>query len=342
MPSAITRRQLLLSTSAMGLGLLAGCGRLPWQAQSDTRPPTRIRRLGLLTSPQTPYEDEFRQALHDLGYIEGQNLIVETRYEQSRLGSLEEFTTLTTELIQFPVDAIATIGSRATAAARAVTTTIPIVQIWGVGDLIELRLVASFARPGGNVTGMTNITTDLVGKWLQLLKDAVPATSHVAMLTFFRPASPAYASVEAEARAAAQALGIEVTLLPAGTDSELDVALETIARGDFNGLMATMGVVMNRRRQQLVDLTIERRLPAITDYRQFTVLGSLMSYAGSNSDNARRAAALVDKVLRGTSPAEIPVERPMRFDFVVNLKTARELGITFPNEILLQVTEVIE
>jgi putative tryptophan/tyrosine transport system substrate-binding protein len=337
---SLSRRQFVVG--AAGFGLVVGCGRLPGQGQSDGRQTARSRRLGLLASPQNPYEDEFRQALRELGYRDGRDLIIEARHEQNYEAGTEEFRALAADLVQLPVDVIATIGVRATYGAHDASSSIPIVQVWGVGDLVGTRMVQSFARPGGNVTGMTNITQELIGKWLQLLKEAVPSIAQAAVLSFLPPVSPGYASLETTAQAAARALGIEVTLLSANDDHEFDLALANVARRPYDGLLVTVGVVMNRRRQELLDMAIERRLPLICDSRQFTALGGLMSYAGSASDNARRGAALVDKVLRGTSPAEIPVERPTRFDFVVNLKTAQALGITFPNEIMLQVTEVIQ
>jgi putative ABC transport system substrate-binding protein len=343
MMAPVTRRQLLAAAGPLGLGVaVTGCGRLRWPGGSATAPTPPVRRLGLLSSPGSPYEADFRQALRDIGYVEGQNLALEARYEQTRAAEFDEFADLAGELVRLPVDALATIGIRATYGARAATTTLPIMQVWGVGDLVGTPLVESFARPGGNVTGLTSITTELVGKWLQLLKVAVPAASRIAVLTFIPAGRPQYVSLEAEAHVAAQALGIEATVLPATYDRDLDRALESFAGGGFDGLVLSAGVVVIRRAQEILNLIRDQRLPAIADARWFAVRGGLMAYLGSTVDNARRGAAMVDKVLRGVSPAEIPIERPMLFDFVVNMKTAAALGLTFPPEILLQVTEAIE
>jgi putative ABC transport system substrate-binding protein len=335
-PVSLSRRQSVLGAGVVSVGLAAGCGQLPWQAQAPVRTP----RLGLLVAgPRSPLEEEFRDELRKLGYVDGQSIVIEARYAQD---NQQQAAALAAELLQLPVDAVATLGSRATFAASEVTDTVPIVQVWGAGELVGSKRVASLARPGGNVTGMTEIAGELIGKLLELLKMAAPAVSQVVVLTPFPRHHPAHQLVEAGSQHAAMLLGITVQLLPVDTPDDLDPALEEIARGTSNGLVVVGGFIVNRRRQQIVDLALARRMPTIANRRDFAVSGGLLAYKGSPAGNTGRAAALVDKVLKGANPGDLPVERPMRFDFVANLKTAQAIGITFPQEILLQVTEVID
>jgi putative ABC transport system substrate-binding protein len=333
---SLSRRQFVVGAGVAGLGLVVGCGRLPWQAQ----PPVRIPRLGLLTAgPQSPLEEEFRDELRKLGYVDRQSIVIEARYAQD---NQQQAATLAAELVQLPVDVVATLGSRATFAASEVTGTVPLVQVWGVGELVGSKRVTSLARPGGNVTGMTEIAGELTSKLIELLKTAAPEVSQVVVLTPFPRHHPSHQLVEAGSQHAATILGINVQLLLVDTPDDLDPALEEITRGTGNGLVVVGGFIFNRRRQQIVDLALARRMPTISNRRDFAVSGGLLAYEGSPAGNTGRAAALVDKVLKGANPGDLPVERPMRFDFVANLKTARELGIIFSQEILLQVTEVIE
>ena len=333
--SRLSRRRFVLGAGAAGGALLAGCGRLPFQQA----PPTvvKVQRLGFLSggSPASAvgYLDVFRQALGELGHVEGQNLAIEYRWgegDQARLA--EPIATLA----RLPVDAFVVTSTTVAQVAARTTTTVPIVMA-GTGDPVELGLAASYARPGGNVTGITNLGRQLTGKRLQLLREAVPSISRVAV--FWGAAATGAFPAEAWGRDA-QAVGVQLHLMEPSGPEEFDEAFETAAREGVEALFVNFTPVASGNAGRIVQLAARLRWPAVYYQRQFVEEGGLMAYDASQADIWRRAAVYVDKILRGASPAEIPVERPMRFDLVVNLKAARELGITFPPEIQLQITEV--
>ena len=336
----VSRRRFVQGAGMAGLGLLAGCGRLPWQTAQARAPQTW--RLGVLSArpDNRGLETELREGLRELGYVEGQNLVIEARYVEA--SNREQGLAVATELVQLPVDLIITGGILTTMAARAATSTVPIVQMWGVGDMMRTGLVDSLARPGGNVTGMTNLGPDLTGKLLELLKQTAPSLSQAAVLSFYPPQSVAHAELETVSHGAAQVLGIEVHVVTVNDHSELEPALDAVTRGDRVGLVVLQSAFTIARRQHVVNLAKERRVASIYDGREFAVAGGLLAYEESFVGNGRRAATLVDKILRGASPASLPVQRPMRFDFVINLKTAQALGLSIPPHILLQATEVIQ
>jgi putative tryptophan/tyrosine transport system substrate-binding protein len=333
--SRLSRRQFVRGAGAAGLGLLAACGRLPGQAS-----PAKVHRIGWLDggTPATraPDLEVFRQTLRELGYAEGQNLTIEYRWGEGQDDLLVEPAV---ELARLPLDVIVVVSTTLARFARAATSTIPIVQ-FGVGDLVTAGLAASYARPGGNVTGVTDLSTELSGKRLQLLKQAVPTVSRVAVFLNRELADGAAARGELER--AAQLVGVKLHPIDLRAPEELDAAFDAAMRDGVDALFVTSGPVVFTYRQRIVDLAVQHRLPGIYYRRELVDLGGLMAYVANRGDLARRAAGLVDKILKGASPAELPIEQPMRFDFVVNLKTARELGITFPNEIMLQVTEVLQ
>jgi putative ABC transport system substrate-binding protein len=337
-PSALSRRQVMLGASVAGAGLLVGCGRLPWQAPQ----PAKVPRLGYLSgSPPPPAGlvetlQGFRQGLQDLGYTEGQNIVIEYRWAD---GNEERLPALAVELVELNVDVILAGGLAAGLAAKAATSTIPIV-LGTSPDPVGAGLVTSLARPGGNVTGLSLLASRLSAKRLELLRDAVPSVARVAVLAY-----AGQATVEQdwdEMRVAAQALRLHLQRLNVGQPDEIVGAFEAAAREGADGLTALPSQFLAREPARIVDLAARYRLPAMYEARNFVDVGGLMAYGANIADTYRRAAYYVDRILRGAKPADLPVEQPMTFEFVVNLKTARELGITFPNEIMLQVTEVVQ
>jgi putative ABC transport system substrate-binding protein len=332
----LSRRQFVAGAGAAGLGLLAGCGRLPWQ----DRPPTKAARVGVLLtgSPDGgPMSSGFRQGLVDLGYIEGQNISIEYRWAE---GQPDRLPALAVELVQAPVDVIVTIdGTPPTLAAKAATATIPIVFA-AAGDPVRQGLVSSLARPGGNVTGVSIFSPELSTKRLELLKQTAPDATRLAVMA--NPDNPAVASTLRDMAAAAQLLGVELVNLPVRQSAQVDGAFEDATREGVGALVVGDDALLRLNRAEIVDLAARHRLPTIYPFPPYVEVGGLMSYGVSVASNGRRAAYYVDRILKGAKPADLPFEQPMTFDFVVNMKTARELGLTFPDEIMLQVTEVID
>jgi putative tryptophan/tyrosine transport system substrate-binding protein len=329
-----SRRQFVAGASAAGLGLLAGCGRLPGQSEA----PTKIPHIGFLQlgSPESRFQEVgFRQGLQDLGYVEGQNIAIESRYTEN----VEELTALAAELVHLKVDLLVVGGVAVTQAAKQATSTIPIVMA-SSNDPIAGGLVPSLAHPGGNVTGLTNLTAQLAGKWLQLLQQTIPAIHQVAFL--LNPSNPTAAGVWDDVQAAGRVLEVQVQAVEASAPEELETALAVASAGGAEGLLVMRDTLLNAHRRQIADLVARHRLPAMSGLREAVAEGLLMAYGPNLQAMYRRAAVYVDKILKGANPADLPVEQPMTFDFVVNMKTAQALGITFPNEIMLQVTEIIQ
>jgi ABC-type uncharacterized transport system substrate-binding protein len=335
--SRLNRRSFVLGAGAAGVGLLAGCGRLPFQQP----PPTAVKvyRLGFLSSTNPTAQagnlDIFRQALGELGYVEGQNLIIEYRWGD---GSNARLVEPAAELARLPVDLIVVSASVAAQIAREATTTVPIVLGGSGPDPVALGLAASYARPGGNVTGVANLVTQLTGKRLQLLKEAAPAISRVAVFWDYATFGPFPA--EAWGRDA-EAVAVQLHPMVLRGPEEIDGAFETAAREGADALLLNPGVLANENRARIIELAARLRWPAMYDRRGYVDEGGLMAYDASLTETWRRAAVYVDKILKGANPAELPIEQPMRFDFTVNLTTAEALSLTFPESIRLQVTEVI-
>jgi putative tryptophan/tyrosine transport system substrate-binding protein len=329
--SRLSRRAFV--GSAAGLGLLAGCGRLPGQAQ----PSAKVFRIGFLAGGGAVGTIEtFQQGLRELGYIEGQNLHMEYRFTD---GIDDHFPLLAADLVALQVDIIVAVARGALAAKNA-TTTIPIVMT-GMNDPVGSGVVASLRRPGGNVTGLSLMSAQLGGKRLELLKAVIPTASRVAVL--WNNAIPTImATIIQEIEAAAQILGVRLIPLPLQQPDDLEPAFESAAKEDADALLAVADTLTATHLTRVVQLAAKSRLPAVYELRGFADAGGLMSYGADIRYNFHRAAYYVDRILKGASPADLPIEQPMRFEFVVNLKTAQALGITFPNEIMLQVTEVIQ
>jgi putative tryptophan/tyrosine transport system substrate-binding protein len=317
---------------ALALSLLVA----PLAAQ--VQQPKHVPRIGLLITTSHAAEamniEAFRRGLHALGYVEGQTIMLEYRYAD---GNLEQLPPLAAELVQLNVAVIVTTGTTPTRAAQHATKTIPIVMTV-VGDPIEGGFVTSLAQPGGNITGLTQMVGRLIGKRLELLKEAVPEMTRVAV---FMDAALG-AAARHEIQRASEALGLTLQALPLqGANLDLDGLFNMATRERVEALLIPPGPVLYRHRKRVVDLAALSRLPAMYFTREFVGAGGLMSYGPSEPENWRRAAAYVDKILKGAKPTDLPVEQPMKFELVINLKTAQALGITFPPSLLFQADEVI-
>jgi putative ABC transport system substrate-binding protein len=278
----------------------------------------------------------FRDGLRDLGYVEGQNILIEYRWAE---GKYERFPALIAELIALKVDVIVTAGTPASLAVKKATTSVPLVMI-AVGDPVGTGLVASLARPGGNATGVTSISPELEGKRLELLREVFPGVSRIAVL--WNPVSPFQVVAEKEVQAAAGVLRIPVLSLGVRAAEELDNAFAAILREQANALLVLADRLFLHNRERIMEFAAKNRLPGVHAYRELVEAGGLMSYGPSYADLHRRAATYVDKILKGARPSDLPVERPTKFELVVNLKAAKALGIDIPQSVLLRADEVIE
>ena len=280
--------------------------------------------------------DAFREGLRELGYEEGRNIVIEYRWAN---GKYDHFPVLVAELIAAKVDAIVTAGTPAALAVKNATTTVPLVMV-AVGDPIGTGLVPSLARPGGNLTGLSSIAPDLEGKRLQLLREVTPALSHVAM--FINSLNPFHISSMEQARAAAQAMGIKLQLHDIRKSEDLDDAFAAIRKERPDALLILADRVFLHNRERIVDFANEQRLPNVNAYKELVEVGGLMSYGPSYEDMHKRAAIYVDKILKGAKPADLPIEQPSKFTFIVNLKAAKTLGVTVPSQLLGLVDQLIE
>jgi putative tryptophan/tyrosine transport system substrate-binding protein len=332
---AYTRRQVVQGAGIAGLGLLAGCGRWPGPVQPGGQPLRRVYRVGFISSAGSAGPGVFRDALSELGYVEGENLVIETRLTPQ----VGDQYALSRELVALEVDVIVTSALSPARAASEATSTIPIVNAGIVGgDLIEAGLADSLARPGRNVTGLTTLDADLLGKRLQLLTEVAPGVTRVAILG---PPGDADASRERYTRAAEQ-LGVQIQPLEVRSGDEVERAFEAMRREHADAVEVRSAPGVNQSLAQIGDLAVRQRLPTMGASRQLADMGGLMSYGPRTSDLWRRAAAYVDRIFKGANPAELPIERPTTFDFLINLKTAQALGLTIPHHVLLQATEVIQ
>jgi putative ABC transport system substrate-binding protein len=323
-----SRRQFVGGAGAAGLALVAGCGRLPGQEQQ----PARVPRVGVLNAIPSSAE-AFRQGLHELGYVVGQNIAIEYRSVGAREELLPEAAA---DLVRLPVDVIVVGGDPPIRAAIEATDTIPVVMAVS-RDPVGSGFIASLARPGGTVTGLSYLSLQLTAKRLELLQQAVPRVSRVAAL-----GPPSTLPEWREAEAAARALGVQLQFLEVHGSDDLERGFEVAANESVEALLVLTSPLTAGQHGLIAELAAARRLAVIFDRREFAAAGGLMAYGPNIPGLWSRAAYYVDRILRGTKPADLPVEQPMTFDFVVNMKTAQALGITFPNEIMLQVTEVIQ
>ena len=300
----------------------------------------KVYRIGVLetTSPalNTANLDAFRQGLRELGYVEGQNLVIEYR---SADGRPERFPGLATELVHLKVDLIVTRGTPAVLAAKKATGSIPIVMA-SSGDPVSYGIVSSLGRPGGNVTGLSTITVELAGKRLELLKEAIPRIARIAQLA--NMSSPASAANWRQIEVAARSLGLEPQLLDVRKPEDVARAFDTAIKQRADAVHVANDTLTQTNLRRIVDLSAKHRLPSIYASRDFVDAGGLMAYGPSYSDRYRRAATYVDKILKGAKPADLPIEQPTKFELVVNLKTAKALGLTIPQTVILQADQVIE
>ena len=278
----------------------------------------------------------FREGLRELGYVEGRNIVIEYRWAE---GEYERFPALIAELAALNVDVIVTAGTPAALAVKRTTPSIPLVMA-AVGDPIGVGLVASLARPGGNVTGLSAIAPELEGKRLELLREVVPKLSHIAVL--WNPDNPFFAASLKETRAAAQELGIKAQLVGVRISEEFPAAFAAIVRERPGALLVLADRIFLHNRARIVDFEAKHRLPRVYPYRELVEAGGLMTFGPSYSGMHRRAAHYVDKILKGAKPADLPVEQPTKFDLVINLKTAKTLGLTIPASLLARADQVIE
>ena len=320
--------------------LIGGAATLPFAVHAQKSMPV----VGFLGAGppdlNEPNISAFRQGLAGLGYVEGRNILIESRWAE---GKPERFPVLAAELVRLKVDIILTAGGTLAAlAAKQATTTVPIV-FSVVGDPIAEGLVTSLARPGGNITGLSNVTNDLIGKWLELLKQVVPGVDLVAIL--WKPDSMPEHAREVrlkELDASAQALGVQLQVVEARKPADLDTAFLEISAKGARALVVLTTPVFGLERQRIADLAAKHRLPTVYATRNYVDVGGLMSYGPNFADLHRRAASYVDKILKGAKPSDLPVEQPTKFDLVINLKTAKALGLTVPPSLLATALEVIE
>jgi ABC-type uncharacterized transport system substrate-binding protein len=323
--------------------MVGGVAALAMPLVAEAQQAAKFARIGYLTVDNptvTPHHPEaFRQELRDLGYVEGRNLVIEYR---SAEGKAEQLPALAAELVALKVDVIMAPSTAAALAAKQVTTSLPIVS---VTIPVSSGLVTSLARPGGNVTGLAFFAPELVGKCLEQLKQAIPGASRVAAL--WQPSGQAERTETEKdmlkgAEVAARALGVRLQLLEARGPENFDRAFSEMIRAGAAALTVLPSNMFFNERQRLVDLAARNRLPAAYPWRDFVVAGGLMSYGPNVTDLFRRAATYVDRILKGAKPADLPVEQPTKFDLVINLKTAKTLGLTIPPSLLQRADQVIE
>lgn len=306
---------------------------------ADAQPPAKGPRIGVLTLAvwsSTPLAEAFSQGLREHGYLEGQNIVLEHRYAEGRAGRL---SALAAELVRLKVDVIVTQSDAAALAAKQATQTIPIVMAIA-GDPVKAGVVANLARPGGNVTGLTLVHPELSGKRLQLLKEVVPKTTVVAVI--WNPTNRAAAGFLRETEAAARSLGLKLHAFEARGPAELDAAFKAVADARPTAFFTIPNGVFADNVTRIVEFATKSRLPGVFPNREFPEAGGLMSYGPNFAANFRRAAAFVDKILKGAKPADLPVEQPTSFELVVNLKTAKVLGLTIPASVRARADRVIE
>jgi putative ABC transport system substrate-binding protein len=329
----LTLSPLPFALSSVGTMLFAFC------SSAVAQQPQKVPRIGFLSlnsrSSTATNADAFRQGLRDFGYVEGRNIVIEWRYAD---GKSDRLPSLVSELILLEVNVIVTSATAPAHAAKQATSTIPIV-IANHNDPVGAGLVASLARPGENATGLSNMQIELGGKRLELLKE-VKRVSRVAVLQI--PSAPATPPQMKEIEAAASSLGVRLQPVGWETAKDLKTAFSTMIKGRADALITFSGPRFGLYRTQIIDLSTKNRLPAMYPDVVYVESGGLMSYGAKTTDLFRRAAVYVDKILKGTKPADLPVERPIKFEFIVNLKAAKEIGLTIPPNVLARADRVIK
>jgi putative ABC transport system substrate-binding protein len=313
--------------------LLAPC---PLWAQQ----PNKVPRIGFLsgTSPSTisARVEAFHQGLHELGYVERKNIVIEYRYAG---GKLDRLPALAAELVRLNVDLIVSAGPSPTRSAKQSTVTVPIVMAFD-DDPVASGFAASLARPGGNVTGLSTLSPEISGKQLELLKEIVPKLSRVAVLgNSNEPANPqSFREIEL----AAGAFRVKLQYLDVPSPKDIEIAFRSATKGSADAVLTLSSAVLNFQRRQVADLAVKSRLPTIYGRPEFVEDGGLLSYATSFTDLARRAATYVDKILKGAKPADLPIEQPKKFELIINLKAAKQIGLTIPPNVLARADRVIK
>jgi putative tryptophan/tyrosine transport system substrate-binding protein len=322
---------------ALGAILLALC------VSAEAQQPKKIARIGYLSNTEPGREsaraEAIRLALRERGHIEGQNIAIEYRYAELKLDRLPE---LASELVHLKVDIIVAAGGAVTVrAAKNATNTIPIVMTGGGDDPIKAGLIESLARPGGNVTGITNLTGELAGKRLELLKEAVPKVARIAVL--YNPVTPGgVRAVKEVLPTAALALGLTIRSWEVRDANGFERVFAALNKERPDGLYVLTSALMGANRNRIVDFTLKSRLPSMWGNREFVDAGGLMSYDADLADSYRRVAYYVDRILKGAKPAELPVEQPTKFELVINLKTAKQIGVTIPQSLLYRADKVVK
>ena len=306
---------------------------------AEAQQPTKVSRIGYLagTVPdaQRPRIEAFRQALRELGYVEGKNVVIESRYAE---GKLDRRRALVTDLVRLKVDVILTAGPGDTLAAKGATNTIPIVMAQDP-DPVGSGFVASLARPGGNITGLSTLAPEISGKRLELLKEIVPRLFRVAV--FGTSTNPGTTQMLRETELAAGAFGVKLQYLDVLDPKDIETVFHAASKGRADAVLVLGGAVFGFQRTQVIELAVKNRLPAIYDVAEFVEAGGLMTYGVSFIDLYRRAAVFVDKTLKGANPADLPVEQPLKFELVINLKAAKQIGLTIPPNVLVRADKVI-
>jgi putative tryptophan/tyrosine transport system substrate-binding protein len=310
-------------------------------AGAEAQQSKRVPRIGLLSgtgAPQTPgpQVEAFQQGLRDRGYVEGKNLLIEYRYAE---GKNERFPSLVAELVQLKVDVLVLTALPAILAAKQASKTIPIVM--GVNaDPVAAGIVESLAHPGGNITGLTRLTRELSGKRLELLKEAIPRVTRVGIL--WKPDSIALDLAFKEYESAARALKMQLQSLEVrGPNPDFEGAFQAAVKGRVHAFIAITDILLSRNSKRIADFAIKQRLPSMHELVRYVDAGGLMSYGSTDAENYQRLAYYVDRILKGAKPADLPVEQPTKFEFVVNLKTAKQIGLAIPPNVLARADRVI-
>jgi putative tryptophan/tyrosine transport system substrate-binding protein len=301
---------------------------------------TKIRKIGVLVSSSPSLnaarDEALRQGLRDQGYIEGQNIVIEYKYAEGKLDRLPQ---LARELVEQKPDVIVVGGTSVAVAAKNATNTIPIV-VAGAGDLVEAGLIRSFMYPGGNVTGVASMSPDFFGARLKLIKETLPKATQIAGL--WNPKNPGHSRSVKDAEVGAQALGLSFQSVPAQSANELDKAIGAAAKSGANALFIMTDSLFNSHVSRIAQLAIKNRLPAVYDRPDFVDAGGLMSYGVNLPDLSRRAAEYVDQIFKGAKPGELTLVQSMKFNLWINLKTANQIGVTIPPEVLGRAVKVIK
>jgi len=307
---------------------------------AEAQQPTKIPRIGFLAavslSANSARFEAFRQGLRELGYMEGKNIIIEWRSSE---GKADRLPGLAAELVRLKVDMIVSGGSTATRPAKEATNTIPIVMAQDT-DPVGNGFVASLARPGGNITGLATLAPELSGKQLELMKEIVPRLSRVAVFGTSTRSGNAQSLKETEL--AAGAFGVKLQYLDILSPKDIETAFRAASKGRADAVLVLTSPFATSQRTQIADLAVKNRLPAIYDRAEFVEDGGLMTYSVSSTDLFRRAAIYVDKILKGAKPADLPVEQPIKFEFIINLKAAKQIGLTIPPNVLARADKVIK